>query len=74
LGGPRSDPRFVSPMGTMSSTLTFGHNGSDCCVAWADSTRRLAVAYLTNRLTGRKEAVEHLAEVADDILFACPVN
>jgi len=50
LGGPRSDPRFVSPMGTMSSPLTFGHNGSDCCIAWGDPTRQLAFAYLTNRL------------------------
>lgn len=71
LGGPRSDPGFVSPMGAMSSPLTFGHNGSDCCIAWADPTRRLAFAYLTNRLTGGKEAVEHLAAVADDILAGC---
>jgi CubicO group peptidase (beta-lactamase class C family) len=74
LGGPRSDRRFVSPMGAMSSPLTFGHNGSDCCIAWADPTRQLAFAYLTNRLTARKDAVEHLAAVADDILSACVVN
>jgi CubicO group peptidase (beta-lactamase class C family) len=74
LGGPRSDPRFVSPMGTTSSPLTFGHNGSDCCIAWADPTRRIAFAYLTNRLTTGKEAVEHLAAVADDILAACAVS
>ena len=61
-------------MGAMSSPLTFGHNGSDCCIAWADPTRQLAFAYLTNRLTARKDAVEHLAAVADDILSACVVN
>jgi len=74
LGGPRSDPRFLSPMGAMSSPLTFGHNGSDCCIAWADPTRQLAFAYLTNRLTAGKEVVGHLAAVADDILSACVVN
>lgn len=74
LGGPRSDPHFVSPMGTVSDPLTFGHNGSECCIGWADPTRRLAFAYLTNRLTTAKEAVEHLAAVADDILFAFPAN
>ncbi len=71
LGGPRSDPRFVSPMGAMSSPLTFGHNGSDCCIAWADPTRRLAFAYLTNRLTAGKESVEHLAAFADGVLAGC---
>ena len=74
MGGPRYDPRFISPMGAMSSPLTFGHNGSECCVGWADPTRRLAFAYLTNRLTSANEAVEHIAAVADDILAACAVN
>jgi len=74
LGGPRSDPRFVSPMGAMSSPLTFGQNGSDCCIAWADPTRQLAIAYLTNRLTAGKEAVEHLAAVADDVLAGCVMD
>ncbi len=33
-----------------------------------DPKRRLAFAYVTNRLTAGKEAVEHLAADADDIL------
>ena len=70
LGGPRSDHRFISAMGSKSSPLTFGHNGSDCCIAWADPTRRIAFAYLTNRLSAGKETVEHLAGVADAILAA----
>jgi CubicO group peptidase (beta-lactamase class C family) len=74
LGGPRSDPRFVSPMGAASSPLTFGHNGSNCCIAWADPTRQVAFAYLTNRLTAGKEAVAHLAAVADDILAGCVMD
>ncbi len=74
LGGPRSDPRFVSPMGATSSPLTFGHNGSNCCIAWADPTRRLVFAYLTNRLTATKEDTEHLAAVADDILTGCVMD
>jgi CubicO group peptidase (beta-lactamase class C family) len=74
LGGPPSDPRFTSPMGAMSNSLTFGHNGSECCIGWADPARRLAFAYLTNRLTSAEEAVAHLAMVADDILSAYPMN
>jgi hypothetical protein len=47
---------------------------SHCCIAWADPTRRLAFAYLTNSLMPGKEVVEHLAAVADDILSAYAVN
>ena len=74
LGGPRSDPRFVSPIGATSSPLTYGHNGSNCCIAWADPTRQLAFAYLTSHLADAKEAVEHLAALADDILSGCPID
>lgn len=74
LGGPRSDPRYVCPLGSMSSPLTFGHNGSNCCIAWADPTRSLAFAYLTSRVTAGEEAVEHLAAVADDVLAGCALD
>jgi CubicO group peptidase (beta-lactamase class C family) len=56
------------PMGTLSGPETFGHNGSNACLAWADPTRDLAVAYLTNRLDTGYEAAQHLAAVSDAIL------
>ncbi len=55
LGGPRSDPRFTSPMGALSNPLTFGHNGSECCICWADPTspRRCPVSHLFAHPTTR---------------------
>jgi CubicO group peptidase (beta-lactamase class C family) len=72
LGGPdhRSDAAVGRAMGRHSSALTFGHNGSNCCIGWADPTRRLAFAYTTNLLPaggGRR----HQRDVADAILTAC---
>lgn len=72
LGGPRTAPGPVSPMGTGSSPRTFGHNGSDCCIGWADPDRGLVVAYLTDRLGPRREAMAHLTAVADALLQATP--
>ena len=51
LGGPAPDPRRPRPMGAASSPDAFGHNGSNCCLAWADPSRALVFAYLTNRLS-----------------------
>ena len=68
LGGPRAAHGFIAPMGETSSPLTFGHNGSEACIGWADPTRRIAFAYLTDRLAGEAEPTEHLAAVADDLL------
>ena len=59
------------PMGTLSARETFGHNGSNCCIAWADPGRRLAFAYLTDRLVPGHSAAAHLGEVADAVLRAC---
>lgn len=56
------------PMGTRSSPLTFGHNGSNACLAWADPTRRLVVAYLTNRLEGAPAGSPHQCAVSDALL------
>ena len=68
LGGPRAIPNAITPLGQLSSPRTFGHNGSGCCIAWADPDRQLAVAYLTNRLTSRHGDQRHQAEVADAII------
>ncbi len=60
------------PMGERSARETFGHNGSNACVAWADPTRRLAVAYLTASLPSGLDRARHPSEVSDAILAACP--
>jgi CubicO group peptidase (beta-lactamase class C family) len=70
LGGPRRIPRVASPFGQSSSPNTFGHNGSGCCIGWADPDRDLAVAYLTDRVTGRQPDARHQAAVADAIIAA----
>lgn len=77
LGGPRaaggSPPPGgrVGPMGALSSPRTFGHNGSNCCIAWADPDRDLIYAYLTNRIDGRATDIRHHAAVADAVIGAC---
>jgi CubicO group peptidase (beta-lactamase class C family) len=58
-------------MGRLSSPRTFGHNGSNCCIAWADPDRDLVFAYLTNKITGRAEGIRHHAAVADAVLGSC---
>jgi CubicO group peptidase (beta-lactamase class C family) len=70
LGGPRFVPGSVSPMGNSSSPRTFGHNGSNCCMGWADPDRRLVFAYLTNKITRVRDDMAHLAAVADAVLAA----
>jgi CubicO group peptidase (beta-lactamase class C family) len=71
LGGPRPPPYASGALGQLSSRRTFGHNGSNCCIGWADPDRNLAVAYLTNRLNGRRVDRAHQAAVADALLRAC---
>ncbi|MGW6278293.1 serine hydrolase domain-containing protein [Kribbella sp. NPDC055071] len=70
LGGPRSVPDSVPSFGTLSSPRTFGHNGSNCCVGWADPDRRIAYAYLTNRLGRPAADLAHHVAVADEVLAA----
>ncbi|MEO7018257.1 MAG: serine hydrolase domain-containing protein [Leifsonia sp.] len=71
LGGPRHVPGSITPMGMHSSPRTFGHNGSNCCMAWADPDRRIVFAYLTNKITRVRDDMQHLADVADAVLDAC---
>ncbi|MGW4528941.1 serine hydrolase domain-containing protein [Amycolatopsis sp. NPDC004378] len=59
------------PMGSLSARETFGHNGSNCCIAWADPGRRVVFAYLTDRIVSGHSAAAHLGEVADAVLKAC---
>jgi CubicO group peptidase (beta-lactamase class C family) len=71
LGGPGADPDRGRPMGRLSSRETFGHNGSNACMAWADPTRRLVFVYLTDLLSAGHEGAQHQSEVADAIIAAC---
>ncbi|MCO5997142.1 serine hydrolase domain-containing protein [Actinoallomurus rhizosphaericola] len=70
LGGPVAGGARSRPMGGRSSPRAFGHNGSNCCIAWADPSRDLVFAYLTDLLPPRR-AAGHLGEVADAVLAAC---
>jgi CubicO group peptidase (beta-lactamase class C family) len=72
LGGPRPGSSRVPPTGRLAGPLTFGHNGSNCCIAWADPDRDLAVAYLTNALRSPAADVAHQAAVADAIIANGP--
>ncbi|MDJ1370767.1 serine hydrolase domain-containing protein [Gulosibacter molinativorax] len=59
LGHADPNPFRASALGTRSSDETFGHNGSNVSIAWADPTRDLTFVYLSgiiepfplNRLT-----------------------
>jgi len=70
LGGPRYVPGSVTPMGNTSSPRAFGHNGSNCCMGWADPDRGLVFAYLTNTITRVRDDMAHLAAVADAVIAA----
>ena len=68
LGGPVAGSTRPRPMGRLSSPATFGHNGSNCCLGWADPTRGLVLAYLTNRLSAGLEGSPHQSQVSDTLL------
>ncbi len=68
LGG---DPARRPPMGRLSSAETFGHNGSNCCLAWADPRRDLVFVYLTNLLIRGHEGARYLCAISDAVISAC---
>jgi CubicO group peptidase (beta-lactamase class C family) len=55
-------------MGASPGPDTFGHNGSNCCMGWADPDRDLVVVYLTDRLV---PTPAHLAAISDAVRAAC---
>jgi CubicO group peptidase (beta-lactamase class C family) len=71
LGGPVDDPDVPRPMGKLSSQETFGHNGSNVCLAWADRRRDLVFVYLTNLLTSGYEGAYHQCALSDAVIAAC---
>jgi CubicO group peptidase (beta-lactamase class C family) len=70
LGGPRWLEGARTSLGSLSSPRTFGHNGSNCCIGWADPDRQIAYAYLTNRVGRPQTELAHHAAVADKVLEA----
>jgi CubicO group peptidase (beta-lactamase class C family) len=70
LGGPGPGQGRPRPMGRRSSPETFGHNGSNCCIGWADPGRGVVFAYLTGLLEGGLEGSPHQSEVCDAVLAA----
>jgi CubicO group peptidase (beta-lactamase class C family) len=70
LGGPGPDPSRPRPLGHTSSPDAFGHNGSNCCIAWADPDRQLVVVYLTNLLQSGFDGSSHQCAVSDALLAA----
>lgn len=69
--GVRARTVPARPMGRLADPQTFGHNGSYCCIAWADPTRELVFAYLTDLLPPVPAGAAHLCAVADAVLAAC---
>jgi CubicO group peptidase (beta-lactamase class C family) len=69
LGGAREGPR-PSPLGQLNSRRAFGHNGSNCCIGWADPERRIAYAYLTGQIDGRSTDISHQTTMADAVIAA----
>lgn len=63
LGGATTNP--LPPLGRTSGARTFGHNGSNICVAWADPEQDLILVYLTSRLDA--DAQIHITGVSDAI-------
>jgi hypothetical protein len=57
-------------MGRRSRRETFGHDGSNCGVAWADPSRRPVCVYLTALLPSGLDRAKHVSDVSDAVLEA----
>ena len=64
------DTSRANPLGRHSDPGAFGHNGSNCCLAWADPSRDLVFVHLGNLLTAGHEGASYLAAVSDAVLAA----
>lgn len=53
------------PFGVTSTARTFGHNGSDVCLGWADPDLDLAVGLITDRASGSAQDKRLLVELSD---------
>ncbi len=55
------------PLGETSTERTFGHNGSDVCLGWADPDLDLAVGLVTDRASGHPADRRLLVDLSDAI-------
>jgi CubicO group peptidase (beta-lactamase class C family) len=52
----------------MAGRYAFGHGGNASCVTWADPSRGLVLAYLSNVQSGIDQGFAHLGEISDAVL------
>lgn len=71
LGGATAPGELAQTMGLKSDPETFGHSGSQCCIAWVDPGRELVFVFLSGRLLPGLAGVQELGELSDLILAAC---
>ncbi|NUT02455.1 MAG: beta-lactamase family protein [Hamadaea sp.] len=69
LGGTETGRKDAAarPMGRLSPAA-FGHNGSNCCIGWADPAHSVVFAYTSDLLLPGHDGARHLAAVADAVL------
>lgn len=68
LGGPAVGWPAVEPFGHLSSRYSFGHNGSNVCVGWADPPHALVVVYLGSRIRGWQPDRTMVRDLADHLI------
>lgn len=75
LGGTTADWWFGANLfGASSTPSTFGHNGSDVCIGWADPDLQLAVGLVTDRAGAKPADRRLLPQVADTLRAAARQN
>ncbi len=71
LGGDGSPADLRGSLGRLDRPRAFGHNGSSCCIGWADPDSGIAFAYVSNRFDGRRAGADHQLALAGAVLEAC---
>jgi CubicO group peptidase (beta-lactamase class C family) len=71
LGGDGSPADLRGSLGRLNRPRAFGHNGSSCCIGWADPDSGIAFAYVSNRFDGRRAGADHQLALAGAVLEAC---
>jgi len=66
-----SDEPIVAKMGRMCTADAYGHGGNRCMVGFAEPSRELVVAIVTNGLPAEDDNVKRLCAVSDAIHTAC---
>ncbi len=71
LGGAGSPADLRGSLGRLNRPRAFGHNGSSCCIGWADPDSGIVFAYVSNRFDGRRAGADHQLALAGAVLEAC---